>query len=828
MTVKVYFRFFMVGSSIIMMKENFILNNGKSERGKNMAKEESREEKNRPKEVETKSHPEQPNVTVGSNDGETNNNSRRNGEENQGGNSGGGTYNNNIKNFGDQLYDEITAVIGGDNPNQFFCMSLPGTLIDPSQYAYDVKNNEPKPAHVKANESKLVNKLFDACFMTASDNGRNLQTQYRTALNMLTPKLNGRLFEAKTKLREVLMTPYPYNFGDGDTSVLTLEQVFYRLYGEYVEAKQKWAQKQIDKRSELKKKYPGETMQSYVRQEDEFLEWYGVVAESEELLVQEKLGMILNVFSPGDMEIINGILNSGAGRELTEARNALDNVEEMNPDGGYVYPVTLYPQDWFELLDTSFQPVDLLESPAALSQQLKVLEMQRSNITANLSQFLQIIPDDAAVNGLKSAYNECEAKYKDALSSFTDQNINATIDMVKTAVDIIVLKKKDKNGEVEFPKDAISRSTVSRVFNVADNKTDTVIELLKKKAMDCISEQNKLITATESAVKAGMDYFEKNNQLQLKAMLQPLQQQLSDVNDQISQLKEKINLSSIMNPDEERDEHGKAIVGDKSAVAANQVPDRFTQIIIDTKFSALTQQSSKESEASESSSGVSFFFGGYSSNQSHQSSVQSQMEAQENIHIQIGMSVAKVQIEREWFNPGIFLLTEDMYNTSSERISPASTTSFADQETEKVRDRFKQMNECVFPCYPVSFVVAKDVTIKFVSQDALTSSFTQSVEDHSSKGGGFFIFGGSSAQASSSSNSSSSATSTSNSVTVRFTSPQILGYYLEAVPADHSMSIGSSDAANDTDFISVLEFITTFKKMLDDHNEKYNKQLMSQ
>lgn len=793
-----------------------------------MAKDENKDEKGKTTMVEGKNDSVQPGVTAGNGGTGTNVGSGGAGT-NEGGDSGDSDKEKKNdsplpeKNFSDQLYDEITAVIGGDNPNQFFCMCLPGTLIEPSQYAYDVKNNEPKPAHVKANESKLVNKLFDACFMTASDNGRHLQTQYRTALNMLTPKLNGKLFEAKSKLREVLMTPYPYNFGDGDTSVLTLEQVFYRLYGEYVEAKQKWAQKQLDKRNELKKKYPGETTQSYVRQEDEFLEWYGVVAESEELLVQEKLGMVLNVFSPGDMEIINGILDSGTGRELTEARTALDNVEEMNPDGGYVYPVTLYPQDWFELLDTSFQPIDLLESPAALSQQLKVLEMQRSNITANLNQFLQVIPKNEEVNSLKSAYDACEEKYKKALADLTENNINATMDMVKTVVDIIATKGIPKSGNL---KDVVAESTVARVFGIEIGQVDTVLEKLKTSAGACIEAQNDLVTKAERAVKAGLQYFEKNNQLQLKTMLQPLQQQLDDINDQISQLKAKISLSATMNPDEPKDTNGKATVGDKSAVAPNQVPDRFTQIIIATKFSAVSQQSSKESEASESSFGVSFFFGGYSSNQSHHASVETQMSSQQDMEIQIGMSVAKVQIEREWFNPGVFLLTEDMYNTSSERISPASTTGFSDQDTEKVRDRFKQMNECVFPCYPVSFVVAKDVTIKFVSQDAIASSFAQSVEDHSSKGGGFFIFGGSSAQASSSSSSSSSATSTSNSVTVRFTSPQILGYYLEAVPADHSMSISSSDAANDTDFISVFEFITTFKKMLDDHNEKYNKQLL--
>ena len=789
-----------------------------------MAKDDDKAEKSKGTAVEEKGASAQSAVTAG-NGGSVTNGGGTNDGETGGGDSGGGQNKNEAaKNFSDLLYDEITAVIGGDNPNQFFCMSLPGTLIDPSQYAYDVKNNEPKPAHVKANESKLVNKLFDACFMTASDNGRHLQTQYRTALNMLTPKMNGKLFEAKTKLREVLMTPYPYNFGDGDTSVLTLEQVFYRLYGEYVETKQKWAQKQLDKRNELKKKYPGETTQSYVRQEDEFLDWYGVVAEGEELLVQEKLGMVLNVFSPGDMEIINGILDSGTGRELTEARTTLDNVEEINPDGGYVYPVTLYPQDWFDLLDTSFQPVDLLESPAALSQQLKVLEMQRSNITANLNQFLQVIPDGEVVKGLKDAYEECETAYQSALQDYITENTDATMDMVKTVVDIIASKGMSDDQSVE---DVVSKSTVARVFGIEIDQVDKVFACLKNHAKKCICAQNKLVTAAENAVKSGMSYFEKNNQLQLKTMLQPLQQQLGEVNDQISQLKQKISLSAAMNPDEPKKD-GKATVADKSSVAPNQVPDRFTQIIIDTKLSSVKQQSSRDSEASESSCGVSFFFGGYSSNKSHQSSVELMMNNKNDMEIQIGMSVAKVQIEREWFNPGVFLLTADMYNTSSERISPASTTSFSDQDTEKIRDRFKQMNECVFPCYPAAFVVAKDVTIRFVSQSAIATSFAQSVEDHSSKGGGFFIFGGSSAQASSSSGSSSSATSTSNSVTVRFTSPQILGYYLEAVPADHSMSISSSDAANDTDFISVFEFITTFKKMLDDHNEKYNKQLMSE
>jgi hypothetical protein len=53
-------------------------------------------------------------------------------------------------------------VIGGDNKNQFFCLSLPGTLLAPESFRFDYKHNAPKPPKVEANESRRVNKLFDA------------------------------------------------------------------------------------------------------------------------------------------------------------------------------------------------------------------------------------------------------------------------------------------------------------------------------------------------------------------------------------------------------------------------------------------------------------------------------------------------------------------------------------------------------------------------------------------------------------------------------------------------------------------------------------------
>ena len=706
-----------------------------------------------------------------------------------------------LPSFADQLYEKVTSVIGGNNPNQFFCMSLPGMQIDKNLYSYDIENNQPKPPLVEANESKLVNRLFDACKMTGSDNGRHLQTQYKSALDMLTPQLNGKLFDAKSKLRKVLMTPYPYNFGEGLTTGFTLQQVFYRLYGDYVDAKQVWAKVQLEKKIELDAKYPGETKDSNRHKQNDYLDWYETTAESQLLKVQEKLGKVLNVFSPGDMEIITGILDSGAGREIAEARQTLANVQKLNPDGGYVYPVTLYPENWFNLLDTSFTPIDLLESPTALAQQLSVLMVQRSNLAMTIDSFLNILPDPAMLTDLKAKQENAEKALQEAKDAVAKVYSDITSDTLKLVIDIIG-RSNDKD------KGTALAGTTSRILNIDPDKAKNIITALAGNASRCMKAQDDLIAAAQNATDRALEYFQQKNLLQYKQMLLPLQTQLARTESDIADVRQQIGLSTVMQQANKPK--------DGSDVTPNVVPDRFAQVLIESTMASVRQSSSNATSASASSSHSSFFFGGYSSSRSHRESVDSSQSETSNIKIQIGMSIAKVGIGREWFNPGVFLLTKDMYNTSSKKISPNSKGKPFQKE------RFDAMNDCAFPCFPVAFIIARDVTIKFSSDTSMSNSFAQSVEDHSSSGGGFFIFGGNSSSSSSSSRSNSCATSSANSVTVRFTSPQILGYYLEATPADESVTLSEVRSGN-SDYISILDFIKNFQIMLDDYNSTYNR-----
>lgn len=172
--------------------------------------------------------------------------------------------------FVDQFYNKINDVLGGRNPNQFLCLTIPGQALSAEDFRYDYKNNAPKGPVVEANESRLANKLFDPCKMTGADNGLTLPYQYRTALDMLTPKLNAKVAEAKNQLRELLMTEYPYDFGDGDEKKYTLQEVFFRLYDEWVAESEKWSEVQNAKKEELKKKYPGTDADSNMKYNDAY------------------------------------------------------------------------------------------------------------------------------------------------------------------------------------------------------------------------------------------------------------------------------------------------------------------------------------------------------------------------------------------------------------------------------------------------------------------------------------------------------------------------------------------------------------------------------
>ena len=94
----------------------------------------------------------------------------------------------------------------------------------------------------------------------------------------------------------------------------------------------------------------------------------------------------------------------------------LNNVRKSNPNGGYIYPITLSPENWFELLDNSFTGVDLLASPEALSEKMYLLSNQKLNLTSQINSLSSALPKDdelqKKIDAVKAAKDDVDKSEK--------------------------------------------------------------------------------------------------------------------------------------------------------------------------------------------------------------------------------------------------------------------------------------------------------------------------------------------------------------------------------------------------------------------------------
>lgn len=112
--------------------------------------------------------------------------------------------------FAETVYNEIKNVVGGsDTTNkQLLTLLLPGIALTKEDFEYNYKEHEEKGPTVEANESRLVNKLYDKLSLNNADNGQMLPHQYKSALDILTPRLNVEIAKSKNSLRDLLLTKY--------------------------------------------------------------------------------------------------------------------------------------------------------------------------------------------------------------------------------------------------------------------------------------------------------------------------------------------------------------------------------------------------------------------------------------------------------------------------------------------------------------------------------------------------------------------------------------------------------------------------------------------
>ena len=699
------------------------------------------------------------------------------------------------KPFADQFYEAVNEVLGGTNDQQFLMLTLPGQSLDPYTYAWDYKQGI-KPTRVLMQEFLLSEKLFDPCTMSGGDNGFTLAHQYRSALDTLTPKLDARLAEDKNELRLFLLTKYPDRF-DAQGKQLNVAQVYTSLMDAYVAEQHKFAIELDNVKKNLHSTYTND--QDY---ENAYLDWYFTNADSYLNVINEKFSELLQVFTPNDMAILEGILDSGTGAELEQARRVLNNFGKTSPNGSTIYPVEFVPDNWFELLTEGQKIEDALESVEALTTRLSLLETRRNSLNAQLLTLSDYIPDKAevqsAITNAEQAQSALDSARNDLIAGY-GSGAGRVLDAVAALAQSPLFGPTSPQLDEEISRQCQYNNIDPN--SKGNQKESSFIEAIKGLLSgdgSILQKQTAMVNSASELSKALANAAAKQNISSLSTAVHSLQGQVDALDAEIQSLREKIDQAVLARSQNIASEDKDALV------STDKLPDGFTQIVIESAASAMTTQSDMVSSANAHSYGSYFFFCGVTHSSSQAESSFQSFSASAESKVQIALNVAKVSFTREWFNPGVFALTKDMYRFSKNRISPNKITTHD-------AAGFKEMQDCILPCYPVAMIIARDITIRVLNSASISSDFAHSCEQHSATGGGFLFFGGSSSSSHSSSKSNSKASSSSKSVTIHFNAPQIIGYYLEQVRPDLSTPI---TGAADPESTNIKDFVKAYKDML--------------
>lgn len=512
-----------------------------------------------------------------------------------------------------------------------------------------------------------------------------------------------------------------------------------------------------EKKAELREIYPGTDDKSNEKFNDAYLEWYETVAESNINAINEKLSKVISVFTPNDMKILEEIFDSGSGAELQQARQTLTNTQKLTPDGGYVYPVKFNPTNWFELLDKSFTLIDLLKPPDVLSAQLQSLSSRRMKLNERIADISEQIPDKSAIKEAQKKVSDAKSALDTVQSGLITTYGNGIKSLLDTVFDIAPLFE-----EGAIPANIIAK-LASDVGTLDENDVSGLINDINKVTAKSFNAQQELVNASQTLADASAKAVETQNLANLKSMLSLLSEQLDEINAQITEIQTQIQLAAVTQPASDTST-GKDTYKDvtKAAVTSTSVTEGYTKIKITADASTL--EKSTHSLFGSSTFGSSFRFCDPRWGNSSLCSLLYRFLNITDTSINIGMNIAKVGIERKWFfDTAVFDLTKDI-----------------------------EAGDSVFPCYPAAMVIARDISIELISKTSIPSEFTEAIENYAASWEAY-------------------AVSADNTVTLKFVTPQIIGYYLD-----------DTSGYSQADYVTIFKFVEDYKKMFKAMNKNNN------
>lgn len=727
----------------------------------------------------------------------------------------------------DTIYSKINEVFKAST--QTFMMEFPGRVLDKDLYAFDTSSvyaEETKPQPVLEEEFRLTDDLFDIGNISGGPSGRKLSNVYEEALNMLVPKfdVNGDFYQDKQKIRNWLLEEVDYqdpSDATGKISKISRIDLYKKLNSEYEAAKLKWKKDKIDKliaAEGSEKSLEDFTRQIAIEAESVDAELEGVFAD---LVVRGFYHEVKNCLAYLDIKTVAEQLEEAKSKLRMSSMSSFDESET-------VYPVQMQPDDWFAGLSTDFTSEDLLTDPDFLTDKLLLKQNSLDALNAQIASLKSAHTGDE--KSLQKEIDTAQANLDNAQSQMIKNFSSATITLIQ-----MYMNKSGKSGTKDgFNTDPLAKK--SKV-TLSDDDWKKITDL-----QNTTIENQQALTASSRALSALQAAKASAESTDTQISIQALQMQADQLRNEIASLQKVVMASpvfvitqsafdNVLKPKLTSDLTGEAklpdlltavqnIVGTsyatfdllqadvqtvldgvadatKKSVAiadlkVNATPStsllpsmppasRWMDVIISTQASELSANSSLKTGSSQTSWGVDLLFGSAGGSSSKSWSNFDSSKVATSTNIDIGLRATKVTINRGWFRPEFFNMTPSMY-----RFGAQSPQLALGVPLDATASNIDAINNTFFPAYPVSFVIVKDVTIKFQATAESASTIKNVLDQSSSVGGGFLCF---SASHSSTSHDSSEAFHhkvDGASVTIKIPGPQILGWYLEYLPQDQS------------------------------------------
>jgi len=695
----------------------------------------------------------------------------------------------------------------------------------------------------------MISQLFDDYIppspITQPD-GSRVSDRYASVIANLGPLVNADLLKLQQIIREKLQKKVIINEGKKDEEV-TIAQWFDILHARFVAAERAWANARNDERRRLEKLYPADPL----KQNNAYLDWYAVNARAYTDSITAAHNRLLSEFPLREWEGAIAILDTGGDPNLTRARNLLRDLTVPVPPeigGGDYAPSTSQPMTWSTDLRTSVGELDYLETPQAKYKEVtNAIRAIQAEVLAWTAIMPKISDEDVRLRleefqAASQTYDELRTK----LAQEWGDSVYVVVEAVCSYLDATQKGPDDFIEEMTGTSDGQDltenlANAGAAAFEMAGGKAD--YKEIIKAAGKIMDQHNSVWAAHDATIEAGSSLAGKaaswleakgrQSDLQwIAGYIDQLRQRLTSLERmQAEMMQASMTMwNTLWDPKKERKVGKETVNGafvpltekaipatpkagditprtnldrvDQPDPYASSQPESWSEVTMVLNKKDMESEEVLKTTFSKRQWGVNFFFGSYGSNEQKETSDFASYFMSGESKIQLRMLVKKVNIRRAWLDPTIFAKSANYFRAHNQtfNLERAVTSDQIQADT----DLQKQLHSQILPAYPVSLLIAKDVTIRMNFDFSKTKHMKEYASTIKSSGGGFFLFNTSSVESDTSNREAVSMTVDAGELEVKFRSPQIVGYYLDVTPPDLSAKLDTKSAQEIADAISFL------------------------